>query len=224
MKLQEVSQVLLTLIITTGQFCYSQVCAAQGAMWSKEATYLSYKERIRQIQVVAPDHGKAITVNNDKLDIISDGRLLFSVYVDTLAEVAWSPDSRAFFITESRGGNVGTFIVSVYTVENGIIRYFDVMQKAISEFKKHYMCYVPEVPNIGAVKWLGGSDKLLLMSEVPPHSGCPEMGKVRGYIVEVPSGRIVEEFDERTLASVVSQQYLYNTNLLCYSWCYVETN
>jgi hypothetical protein len=119
--------------------------------------------------------------------------------VNTLAELQWSPDSTAFFITESSGGVVGDWHVIVYLHDGRRVRRVDVSKTVLQSFQKHYRCQEPEVPNVGAVTWLHGAKHLLLVAEVPPHSSCLEMGKIRGYIVDIPTGRIRQEYSEKKL-------------------------
>lgn len=45
----------------------------------------------------------------------------------------------------------------------------------------------------------GGGLSVVMDGRRPPHSSCPEMGKIRGYLVEVPSGKIIREYAERDL-------------------------
>lgn len=170
--------------------------------WSREATSLGYKGETRKVEVPAPDRRKTVVVEGVSIFVRVDRRRLPGTEnegVGTLAELAWAPDSTAFFITESLGGAVGEWRVAVYVIENQSIHVKDVTQDVIKQFKGHYECKEPEEPNVGAVKWLNGSTKLLVIAEVPPHSSCPEMGKLRGYLVEAVSGKITQEFDESEL-------------------------
>ena len=143
-----------------------------------------------------------VIVEGVRFGVVMDGKRLTGTEqkgISTLAELAWSPDSRAFFITESYGGAVGDWHVWIYVIQGATLRFHHVTQEVVKQFKKHYQCEEPEEPNVGAVTWVKDSAQLLVVAEVPPHSTCPEMGKVRGYIVEVPTGKIVEEFDQKEL-------------------------
>jgi len=144
-----------------------------------------------------------VVVDGTSLAVTRKGARLAGIEkegVAKLAELRWSADSAAFFVTQSYGGEVGEWLVWVYRIQGDRVQRTSVTQEVAREFKKHYRCREPEEPNIGAVKWLEGSNKLLLVAEVPPHSSCPEMGKVKGYVVEVPGGRIVQEFGDRELS------------------------
>lgn len=192
---------LLTLVLS-GLLCSRAETATSPGMWSREATSLLWVPTIGKIEIPAPDRRRAVIIEDVRLDVLMDGQKLPGTEnegVGSLAEVAWSPDSRAFFVTESYGGEVGDWHVWVYRIENEKVRFLRVTEQVVKGFKRHYRCEDPEEPNIGAIKWVNGSNQLLVVAEVPPHSSCPEMGKIRGYSVEVPSGRIVREFGEKEL-------------------------
>jgi hypothetical protein len=121
----------------------------------------------------------------------------------TLAEVGWASDSCAFFITQSDGGAVGTWNTDAYLLTPLGLRKVAVSDGVRKDFMKRYNCDVwgdqrgNEIPNIAGLKWLKGSRELLLVAEVPPHSSCPEMGKFMGYVVSVPSTKIVTRYSAR---------------------------
>jgi len=174
-------------------------------IWSKEARFLSYVQQTRKVQIAAPDKNKVVVIDGVRLLVVMGGKELPGIEnegVGTLAELSWAPDSSAFFITWSDGGTVGTWRPSVYLIRKTRVHRVDVTKEIETHFGKQYACKEPEEPNIGAIKWLKGSKNLLLVAEVPPHSTCPEMGKVMGYIVSVPSGKIVEQFGSDKLKTV----------------------
>lgn len=176
---------------------------AGEAQWSIESTALQYRGGIRHVEVMSPDRKKIVIVDDVKLSVVMDGKHLpglDNVGVASLSELEWSPDSRAFFINESYGGAIGDWHVKVYLIgDDKTVRRVDIAKKVVSRFEKQYQCKEPEEPNIGAVKWFNGEKHLLLVAQVPPHSSCPEMGKIRGYVVEIPTGKIIKELDGDTL-------------------------
>jgi hypothetical protein len=196
-------RILWLLALASGVlFCLPLESASAHGEWSREATLLRYKGETRKVEVIASDRRKTAVVEGVSVFVKADGRRLLGTEnegVSTLAELAWASDSTAFYMTQSLGGAVGEWRVAVYEVEKESVRVRDVTQEVMKQFKKHYKCKEPEEPNVGAVKWLNGSKELLVIAEVPPHSSCPEMGKVRGYLVEVLSGKITQEFGEREL-------------------------
>lgn len=176
--------------------------STSGALWSRGAACLGWDGPLRCVKVPSPDGRKTVFVGADRLDVAVGDKLLTATSgfrTETLAELLWAPDSGAFVVTESDGGNVGTWRVEVFVVGDATVRRVQIDDAVIASFKKHYRCIKPEEPNVGAVAWLGGSAQLLLAAEVPPHSSCPDMGKLRGYAIDAPSGRIVDELSEGEL-------------------------
>ena len=176
----------------------------EKAIWSTEATSLLYPYETRRLEIAAPDKRKFVVIKGVTMQVVMDGNPLSGIEdegVGTLAELAWSPDSSAFFITESDGGLVGTWDTRVYLIEGNRVRRAYVSQEVAKRFKTTYKCREPEEPNIGGIRWIEGSQRLLLVAEVPPHSSCRDMGKIRGYIVRMPTGKITRELDEKTLVA-----------------------
>lgn len=175
---------------------------AEEAEWSREAISLPQDAENRRMEVISSDGRKKAVIDGVKLSVLINGKYLHGIEnagINTLAELQWSPDSTALFVTESYGGAVGDWHAILYLIEGSVVRRLDVTKQVVNSFKKHYRCKEPEEPNIGAIKWFNGAKKLLIVAEVPPHSSCPEMGKIRGYIVEIPTGGIFQEFDEKRL-------------------------
>jgi hypothetical protein len=115
------------------------------------------------------------------------------------AELIWSPDSTVFAVTQTDGGAVGTWFVTLFLVEKGRVRHMIVAKEVVTHAHKRFTCVEPQPPNVAAVTWVNGSRHLLLVAEVPPHSNCHEMGRTFGYLVSVPTGRIVREISAREL-------------------------
>lgn len=193
---------LLSIVTLLGPLFIGEGLLAKEAEWSREASSLPYDKGTRHVEIVSPDKGKMAIIDGVKVIVVMEKKHLPNnedTGVNALAELLWSPSSTAFSITESYGGEVGDWHVSVYEIRGGRVYRLNVTKEVVQSFKRHYRCKESEDPNVGAVKWLNGGKCLLLVAEVPPHSSCPEMGKLRGYIVEVPTGKIVQQFDERKL-------------------------
>jgi hypothetical protein len=201
------SFVLAVVVLALDVPIWAQVKSSidEEGMWSNEAKSLSYFPKPQQIRIDAPDKRTVAVLDGLKLLVLRDGKKLPGIEDEGVvgpAELAWAPDSKGFFITWSDGGWVGTWRTDVYLIEKERVRRVDVTQEVKRESKKNYKGIKPEALNIAAVKWLKGSRNLVLVGEVPPSSFYPEMGKVIGYIVSVPSGKIVEQFGERRLKAV----------------------
>ncbi len=188
--------VLILMAMISPQAVYCESLSADEGLWSREAIPFQYHACIPEIDLVSPDGTITILIKGVSICVKVKDKCLSGIEnegVSGLAELMWSPDSSGFVITQSEGGEVGEWNVSVYLIQNSTVHKLDVTQLVVSSFKKHYSCLEPEEPNIGAIRWLNGGKRLLLAAEVPPHSSCPEMGKKRGYIVEIRTGTILQE-------------------------------
>jgi hypothetical protein len=58
-------------------------------------------------------------------------------------------------------------------------------------------CFDPELPNVGAIGWVGEtSEKLAIAVQVPPHSSCASMGTFKAFVIRLPSGAVVSEYGQ----------------------------
>ncbi len=197
-KLSLVSVGLLALALA-----YSSLALGEdrpsGGVWSKRAIVLPYAGDARRIVVPAPNNQTQLLVEGITIRVVRAGQPLpgiENVGIGTLAEVLWAPDSRAFLVTESDGGIVGSWTVRLFLIEGRRIDSRSIAAEVIRQFKKRFRCREPEEPNVGAIGWSEDSRSALLVAEVPPHSSCPEMGKVRGYRVSVRTGKILEDLTQ----------------------------
>ena len=112
------------------------------------------------------------------------------------AEAAWSPDSKAFFVTYSDGGNVGTYHVEIFYVESTGLRIVEPVPSG--EKLLVPTCYGgTETPNVGAIKWMGkDASRLLIAVEVPPHSSCASMGTFKAFEIAIPDGSVLASYGQ----------------------------
>jgi hypothetical protein len=159
-------------------------------IWGSESTLLAWSDGKRTITLPSPSGKMEVRVHDDELTIFENGRpkaIAAILAVDSVAEIAWAPDSKAFFVTSSDGGIVGTWSAKIYQLGKKV-KVLDPTEAARNDFKAATTCQ--EEPNLAAVAWLKGSQELLLIGEVPPHSSCPDMGTFIGYAVSLPTGSI----------------------------------
>jgi hypothetical protein len=136
-------------------------------------------------------------------------------------EMAWSPDSKAFFITWSDGGAVGSFSVNVYLIDGDQLRKVDVDEPVRDDIARIYPPCVPyrgfqscsgaersgmaqdhDWVNVAGMKWMDGSNTLLVVGDVPPSSGYgANMAKWLGYEIEIPSGKILRRYSRTSFAA-----------------------
>ena len=116
----------------------------------------------------------------------------FGTYVE--AEVAWSPDSSAFFVTYSDGGAVGTFHVLIYRVDDTGVHKSEPVPNGRKLLKPN--CINKEFPNVGAIQWGENSSTLIIAVEVPPHSSCVDMGTFKAFEISVADGKELKEYGQ----------------------------
>ena len=194
--------VITAVVVSCAVSCTSPSMADHGGIWSAEAIPLRYTGPQREMEIASPDGNKRVEIAGSTISVVSDGRRLAGLEnsgVSAPAEICWSPDSKAFAITESYGGAVGEWLVTVYILTESSVETVDVAGAAIDSFRTGFKCLTEETPNAGFASWINGSGELLLALEVPPHSSCPDMGTIKGYIVSVPSGTILQKVDSLTL-------------------------
>jgi hypothetical protein len=174
--------------------------------FSADATSLLDIDRKESLTVLSPDKMKSILVyredNTNDFDfhvrVLAYGKKFWTnigSHVDP--EVMWAPDSKAFAETYSDGGAVGTFHVLVYFVGEGGLRIIEPTKATTRAYlSQPRACHYAEDPNVGAIAWIGDSDRLLVAAETLPHSNCDGMGTFRAYELRLPQGQIVKAYDQ----------------------------
>lgn len=195
---------IVHMVLLMSISCSSETRSSDQVTWSEQAHSISYQDRHRLIRVCSPDSSKIVIIDDMNLAVTVQGDTVpgtDDIGVSTLAELSWAENSKGFFITESLGGATGEWRVTAFLIRNGEVHRMDIAENAINEFKKTYECKKAEEPNIFGITWMNGTERILLVAQVPPHSSCPEMGNLMGYIVSVTSGDIIEEIDQKELLS-----------------------
>jgi hypothetical protein len=183
----------------------------QPGMWSAAASYLwpgptalaDLPQGGRNLSVASPNGKLRITVNDIELQVVTEeSRTRLSkefIGVTSLAEILWAPDSSAFFLTQSDGGWVGTWSITAYRVTSAGVSKSLAQIVALADFRRKFSRCPDEYPNVAGVAWLNGSKRLLLVAEMPCHSGCVDMCKLLGYVVDPVSGSIFERVSEKDM-------------------------
>ena len=173
--------------------------AAEEGTWSKQAFSVP---RQRAFRIPSPDRKKTVLVQEMMLAVTEAGVPVPGIEGYTIvlpAEIAWAPDSKAFVLTANEGGPDEAWYVTVYMLEFDRVNYYDVTAEAAGRFKERFACLASDEPNFGAIKWLKESKNLLLAAEVPSRASCSEKIAPWGYIVEVPSGKVLSELAPKKL-------------------------
>lgn len=203
---------LLVLLLATVP-CLAQkeksACPPEGStgLWSREAVYLcpQYKGRdySRNMRLQSPNQQATVRVGYDEWALEVGGRKVPSSLEESRvtenAELAWAPDGKAFYITQSENrAGVQGFHTEVYRVNNVQIEPLpDVNRIVQREFDRHHEC-ANENADIGAVKWVDGSNQILMVAEVPLDSNC-EREYFAGYLVSLTSREVVQRYSARQL-------------------------
>jgi len=184
---------------------------AQPGGWSSAAKYLwpgptaiaDFPLAGRNIVVVSPDGAIAAQVTNIELTLVDRSNptrfAKTSIPIASLAEILWARDSSAFALTQSDGGWVGTWSVTVYRLRPTGLSESDPGRLVLADFKQLLPRCSGEYPNVGAVGWLNGSRRLRLAVEMPCRSSCTDMCRVAGYVVDASGGVILERLPEAAL-------------------------
>lgn len=129
------------------------------------------------------------------------------------AEVMWAMNSKSFVVTENfsqtngfpNEPHAGNWRVLVYRISGTHVHPIFVDQQAGEAYQKTNECGM--WPDMGALKWTG-TGKLLLLAQgwpTPVDQGCHnphwiEKQWVLGYLVAVPSGKILQAYTQQDLA------------------------
>jgi len=187
---------LLCLYLLTGAVPKT---AAEEGTWSKQAFSIP---RQRAFKIPSPDRKKTVLVQELMLAVTEAGVPVPGIEGYTIvlpAEIAWAPDSKAFVLTANEGGQDEAWYVTVYMLEYDRVNYYDVTAEAAVRFRASIKCLGADEPNFGAVKWLKESKNLLLVAEATARASCSNRNARWGYIVEVPSGKVLSELEPKKL-------------------------
>lgn len=226
------SRIALLLLLGVVSPSWSKsVCPPEGAagQWSREATFLcpQYKQLpwedfTRDMRIQSPDGkatarigyehwwletvGRKVGLKPHELRITEDDSI-----VTENAELAWAPDSKTFYLTQSENrAGVQGFYTLVFRVDGSYVaNVLNVNALVQREFDRHHGCVFwegqkrySEEADIGAVKWMNGSDELLMVAETPYDSLCTDSrGYFAGYLVSLAHRKVIRSYSAQELMS-----------------------
>jgi hypothetical protein len=185
--------------------------------------------------LASPDGRSRVVVRNNDAGLTVQtsgaiGKLSFTTEDAVAAELTWSPDSRAFFITGSDGGAVGDFHLLVVDRFGGRLTVKDASDAIYAAFGHPVKCDDgPEAPNVGGIKWLSGH-RVLVAAEILPHSVCDSMGTFKAYELDPATmkvGRRYGQLEAKKLFGSDLGEELIGAEDGCIrqpTSCYVSTN
>ena len=115
-----------------------------------------------------------------------------------LTEFKYSDDSTTVFMNSSLGGLVGDWHTHIYRFRNGKAWEFDIVKvlRTSGLPKSNAGCE----PNIYSIAWLRQSSQLLVLAEIPPSSGCVNMGLSRGCVVDIDHHGVIASYSSKQYA------------------------
>ena len=204
----------MIVLLSAGLACAQEIECPPGCSpgrWSKDAVDLSSRSvkapyESRDLRVRAPDPKRVAWVVKDHWWIeMPEGKLSArpkGAGVLYPAEIAWSKDSQALFITQSVGFSTG-YETQVYQIEGGRLISLERLNTVVRrDFDRRHKCVEGDIgnaPNVAGLKWLENSDRLLIVAEVPPVGICKDAGYFGGYEISISSGHIVRRFSPKEL-------------------------
>jgi hypothetical protein len=175
-------------------------------LYSYKATTLDAASK-GVVRIASPDGKKEISVRTvqDPKDpdglhinytVQTAGKAFETKLLGFNGEVAWSPDSKAFAVTQTEGGgSIGSRVYVFYVEEDGL-RKLDVSRPIENHFGTPVRCDVNVAPNTGFVRWGADSSTLLVAAEVVPVSICDCMGTYRVYEMALPTLTITRTYSQ----------------------------
>ncbi len=161
--------------------------------------------------VTAPDGQRRVVLSgNDtgSADVYFGKRLIGTIGLSDLSAgifVKWAPDSTAFYLMWSDGGVIGGYNVRVFRVSNESVTEVPTTQTAERDFTAKHKCEARGV-NVFAIKWEGGSNALLIATQVYPTGDCgKEMGYTEGYLVATDTGVIRDRLPQPEIETEMKQ-------------------
>lgn len=202
-KIAILSLALLTFVKTAiGQ---KQTSCSQGfhTLYSQKATTLD----AGFVRLVSPDGKKTLLAERVENSRDSDeshmrytvrvaGKSFSTRLLGFNGEVAWSPDSKAFAVSETEGGgSLGERVYVFYADDRGM-RKLDVSRPIERAFGHPVRCDIPIDPNTAFISWVGDSTTLLVAAEVVPVSVCSCAGTYRVYEMKLPALTIAHIYSQ----------------------------
>lgn len=195
------------VVSLSASFCNAQSYSCQADVFVSDAF-------AKTPIIWAPDHGKYVrlwspskdTDTDDavfKLSIYSERRELKTITLRDLSAgtfVKWSPDSKAFYVMWSSGGAVGDYHVRVFFVAGEKAVESPAPTRVAADFAKHHYCKA-RGNNLFAIRWVNGSERILLQPQIYPASDCRQMGFTVSYLANTADGEILEHSPAKQIVS-----------------------
>lgn len=200
---------LAAMLLLSHRSLWAQSCPKagdKGTYWSKQAVEVCWDKATDQLHLEAPSPAgkKLLYVNGPahtasfylKSDHEGAPQELYAAFAG--AEVLWSPDSKAVAITTCFGGN-GPCSVDTIQVDDNEAQLddsrrspFEIVQDAFAIGHEGDVCHTEA--NVGALTWQDGSDKIVLIAEVPT-AHCDGGGYFEAFVVSFSERKVISRFN-----------------------------
>lgn len=218
---KKIAAILLLMLAAYAQSSSRATKKSPGA-WSAHAvslfnTWGALDENPgRKADFPSPDGRKLVRVRGESVSVLVEGKVSpTSIGEMTNPELMWSPNSNAFVITSTSGGELGKWEVRLFQITSSGIREVGIISgDAATDYAKRIRSRRPDRDavfwksaeycdiNAVAVKWVDPS-RLALATLVPNSGRCRRMSDWDGYIINVPSG----EIEERVASKVMRKRF-----------------
>ncbi|HWG19939.1 MAG TPA: hypothetical protein VG225_05350 [Terracidiphilus sp.] len=196
-----------TVVLLAASVASAQV--KTDPFYSKAATSvwdrLWVGENTRPVVVVSPDGRSRATAaytesdDDENVDVVLSGAVgmwKVNIGLGVGAELLWSPDSKALFITTSDGVRNGPYRLYVIDRFEGELEKRELTDLIVHRFGHPVKCQAPEDPNIAGIAWVPGSHRLWVAAEIVHHSICDSYGTFRAYEVDPQKMAIVRSLNQ----------------------------
>ena len=180
----------------------ASVAGEPSGYWAKAAVPFMEVGDERRLIFPSPNGRSIVLIDGPRVWVRVDRRVRHlnrDVGLGWPAEIAWAPDSSAFFITQTNDGLDGPWSSRIFLVGRDGVHVVDPARNAVGRFRAQQSCAPSDVPNVAAAAWLDGAKRLLIVTEVPPRSSCAQTGKAAGYVVAIPSAQVERELTGEAL-------------------------
>jgi hypothetical protein len=201
--------ILVGLLAISCQIAFAQSAGVPsycGTEYSTKATSLNSAAE-HAVSVSSPDKQKIVIARTIWDEGTSDDDYVsYSVRVARKTfrtklpgfngEVTWSPDSKAFAVSETEGGGGIGARVYVFFVDADGLHKMDVSEPIEKDFGYPVRCEAKIPPNTGVVSWGSDSSTLYVAAQVIRVSLCKCMGAFRVYEVNLPTLAILRVYSQ----------------------------
>ena len=223
----------LALVLASIATILSPAAPANEPIWSKKAK--SFPARCfsddtrpcKALKIISPDRQSFVQVSFEpnrstgdllaSVSVFSHGRNLgpagLAGFVED--EIAWSPDSKAFFITGNNNANT-EYHVLVYLLRDSGLTVIDSWQNALRDMIRTFPPCKASNPyekcqdivnhpsdwiGIAGIDWVNGSSSIVVMLEMNESSIVGGiLGQALGYQLEIPTGKILRRMEAKEFA------------------------